>query len=332
VQHSPLHPLKPVFVDPGPPSENGDVIVFAQPPGNANPYLTARQKAGPCDHRSRSNGGIAVCEPKKIVVVGVGEVGRPILELASKHYRALGVDVSPPAERVTDVDILHICFPFAIGDFVGEASRYIDLFRPRLTIINSTVAVGTTRAVAKRTGAAVVNSPVRGKHAHMVEDLVRYVKFVGAIDPVAGERAAEHFHSLGMRTRSVSSPEATELAKLTETTYFGLMIAWAQEVERYCDQVGQNYGEVVSFFEEVKFFPSVRYFPGVIGGHCVMPNIEILSRLGPSEVLDAIKSSNIKKVEREARNDKTVAAKGYEAAPVPQVDVEKQRSPRLARV
>lgn len=272
-----------------------------------------------------------MCEPKKIVVVGVGEVGRPILELASKHHRALGVDVSPPAERVTDADILHICFPFAIGDFVGETSRYIELFRPTLTIINSTVAVGTTRAVAKQTGATVVNSPVRGKHAHMVEDLVRYVKFVGAIDPVAGERAAEHFHSLGMRTRLVSSPEATELAKLTETTYFGLMIAWAQEVERYCDQLGQNYGEVVSFFEEVKFFPSVRYFPGVIGGHCVMPNIEILSRLCPSEVLDAIKSSNVKKVEREARNDKKVAANGYETAPVPLVDVEKQRSARLAR-
>jgi hypothetical protein len=62
-----------------------------------------------------------------------------------------------------------------------------------------------------------------------------------------------------------------------------------------------------------------------------MPNIEILSRLGPSEVLNAIKSSNIKKVEREARNDKTVAASGYETAPVPLVDVEKQRSPRLAR-
>ena len=96
------------------------------------------------------------------------------------------------------------------------------------------------------------------------------------------------------------SPEATELAKLTETTYFGLMIAWAQEVERYCDQLGQQYDEVVAFYEEVKFFPPVKYFPGFIGGHCVMPNIEILRRGIQSELLEAIRSSNRKKVEREA--------------------------------
>jgi UDP-N-acetyl-D-mannosaminuronate dehydrogenase len=66
----------------------------------------------------------------------------------------------------------------------------------------------------------------------MVEDLLHYTKFVGALDPAAGERPAGHFQSLGMKTRILSSPEATEFAKLTETTYFGLMIAWANEVER----------------------------------------------------------------------------------------------------
>ncbi|PYX54436.1 MAG: hypothetical protein DMG76_21800 [Acidobacteria bacterium] len=263
-----------------------------------------------------------MCEPRKIVVVGLGEVGRPILDLVSKHHSALGVDVSPPAESVASVDILHVCFPFGIEDFVGETARYIELFRPTLTIINSTVAIGTTRAVAKRTGAAVVNSPVRGKHAHMVEDLLRYVKFVGAIDPVAGENAAQHFHSLGMKTSILSSPEATELAKLTETTYFGLMIAWAQEVERYCDELCQNYDEVVSFYEEINFFPPVKYFPGVVGGHCVLPNIKILSDLGPSEILQAILSSNRKKIEREAGKGEADPTK-EDAIPARRVTVER---------
>ncbi len=236
----------------------------------------------------------------KVVVVGLGEVGRPILELASKYHRAMGVDISPPSEHVSGVDILHICFPFGIEDFVGEAARYIGLLRPSLTIINSTVAVGTTRTLATRTGAPVVNSPVRGKHAHMNEDLLRYVKFVGAVDPHHGERAAEHFQSLGMKTRILSSPEATELAKLTETTYFGLMIAWAQQIERYCDQLGQSYDEVTSFYDEINFFPPVKYFPGVIGGHCVIPNINILSRLGSSDLVQGIVASNKQKIEREA--------------------------------
>jgi len=235
-----------------------------------------------------------------VVVLGLGEVGRPLLQLLSARHQAIGVDVSPPADPIGRVDVMHVCYPFELKDFIGETARYIERFRPALTIVNSTVAVGTTRAIAERTGVAVVHSPVRGKHARMLAELSKYVKFVGAIEPLAGKEAAEHFESVGLRTRVVASPETTELAKLTETTYFGLMIAWAQEVERYCDRFGPDYEEVASFYEEIGFLPPVKYFPGVIGGHCVMPNIEILRRVVPSEILEAIRASNLRKAEREA--------------------------------
>lgn len=240
-------------------------------------------------------------EAETVAVLGLGEIGTPLLGLVSERYQGVGLDIAPPREQPRHVDVMHVCYPFEIKDFIGETARYIERYRPELTVINSTVAVGTTRAIVERTGAAVVNSPVRGKHVRMREELRHYTKFVGATQPAWGKAAAAHFEALGMHTRILSSPEATELAKLTETTYFGLIIAWAQEIERYCDQLGTDYDEVVSFFEEVKFFPSVKYFPGVIGGHCVMPNIEILKRIAPSEILDAIRSSNRQKVEREAR-------------------------------
>ena len=80
--------------------------------------------------------------------------------------------------------------------------------------------------------------------------------------------------------------------KLTETTYFALMIAWAQEVERFAEQVQVDYEAVASFYEEIGFFPPVKYFPGVIGGHCVMPNIELLKERYSSRLLDAIEWSN----------------------------------------
>jgi UDP-N-acetyl-D-mannosaminuronate dehydrogenase len=246
-----------------------------------------------------------VTKTNNVVIAGLGEIGKPLYELASENHHVIGVDISP-APQIEAVDILHVCYPFQIEDFIGETARYIELFRPNLTIINSTVAVGTTRAIAQRTGTAVVNSPVRGKHARMLEELRFYTKFVGAMDPKAGEQAADHFRSLGLETRVLSSPEATELAKLTETTYFGLMIAWAQEVERYCDRSGQDYAEVASFYDEIKFFPAVKYFPGVIGGHCVMPNIEILSNYSDSMLLDAIQCSNKLKIEREAHNREVV--------------------------
>ena len=242
----------------------------------------------------------------KVAVVGLGEIGRPLFELVSRQFDSIGVDITPVGQG-GPIDILHICYPFQIEDFVAETARYIDLFRPTLTIINSTVAVGTTRRIAERTNSAVVNSPVRGKHARMIEDLVLYKKFVGAMDPAAGEKAVAHFAALGLKTKVLSSPEATELAKLTETTYFGLLIAWAQEIERYCDQLGQSYDDVTSFYEEIKFFPLVKFFPGVIGGHCVMQNIDILRKCVASEILQAIQASNKIKLERELQSNGVVA-------------------------
>lgn len=252
--------------------------------------------------------------PSTVVVVGLGEVGRPLLELVARHHPVVGIDVSPPARAVGDVAVMHVCYPFEIDDFVGVTAGYVDRFQPDLTIVNSTVAIGTTRAVADRTGAPVVHSPVRGKHARMLEDLSRYRKFVGASDPVAAKCAAEHFESLGLQTTILSSPEATELAKLTETTYFGLMIAWAQEVERYCDQLGADYDEVVTFYEEIKFLPPVKYIPGVIGGHCVMPNIDILRRARRSVLLEAIQASNAMKTARDGSSARADTASAQAAA------------------
>jgi UDP-N-acetyl-D-mannosaminuronate dehydrogenase len=236
-----------------------------------------------------------------VVIAGLGEVGRPLFEILSEHYNVIGLDITPPAEPIGKVDVLHVCYPFEIKDFIGETAEYIEQFRPTLTIVNSTVAVGTTRAIAKRTGAAIANSPVRGKHVRMREEMRAYTKFVGAMDPASGKVAAEHFEGAGMKTKVLSAPEATELAKLTETTYFGLMIAWAQEVERYCDQAGQDYAEVAAFYDEISFFPKTKYFPGVIGGHCVMPNIEILRKFDDSILLKAIQASNRAKIERELK-------------------------------
>jgi UDP-N-acetyl-D-mannosaminuronate dehydrogenase len=226
-----------------------------------------------------------------VVVVGVGEVGKPLLEIMNSRYRAFGVDINQPAS-VSQCDVMHVCFPFQNDKFVGQVVEYIRQYQPALTVINSTVAPGTTRRISAESGGAVVNSPVRGKHARMQEEMLHYTKFIGALDIISGQRAVEHFEEVGLKVRLLSSPEATEIAKLTETTYFGLLIAWAQEVERYCVELGANYDEVVSFYDEIKFFPPVKYFPGVIGGHCVMPNIAILLQHFPSGLLQSIVQSN----------------------------------------
>lgn len=226
-----------------------------------------------------------------IVVAGLGEIGRPLYELIRERFETVGVDIDP-VEAQGQCDILHVCFPYAIEDFVGTCATYANTYNPSLVIINSTVAPGTSRQVASAIGRPVVNSPVRGKHIRMKEDLLYYTKFVGGVDEQSSQKAADHFRAIGLKTLILSSPEATELAKLTETTYFGVLIAWAQEVERYCNRLSVDYNEVVSFYDEINFFPPVKYFPGIIGGHCVMPNIKILKGVFASDMLDALEKSN----------------------------------------
>ena len=232
------------------------------------------------------------------LVVGLGEVGRPLMEVIGEHINVVGIDIEP-VEFHGSCDILHLCFPFQIPDFVGECAGYIEKYKPQLTIINSTVAPGTTRAVYAKVGKPIAYSPVRGKHIRMKQELLHYDKFVGGIDEASSLKAAKHFQSVGMNARILSSPEAVELAKLTETTYFGVLIAWAQEVERYCDQLSLNYDEIVSYYEEIKYLPPVKFFPGVIGGHCVMPNIAILRTIFESDLLNAVQKSNETKELRE---------------------------------
>ena len=240
---------------------------------------------------------------KQVVVVGLGEIGKPLFDIIREQYPTVGVDADP-VEVEGECAIMHVCFPFDSGRFAEECKRYIHKYRPGLTIINSTVVPTTTRAIGGSTGTRVVHSPIRGKHWQMREDLLHYTKFIGGTDADACREAEKHFHSLGMKTRVLSSPEAAEIAKLSETAYFGLLIAWAQEVERYCDRLGCDYDEVVGIYDEIGFFPPVKYTPGVIGGHCVMPNIEILRDVFESDLLEAIRNSNESKVVRDSGRNK----------------------------
>jgi UDP-N-acetyl-D-mannosaminuronate dehydrogenase len=91
--------------------------------------------------------------------------------------------------------------------------------------------------------------------------------------------------------------ETLELAKLGETTYFGVLIAFAQELNRYASRVDGDYAEALDFFEEVDFLPNTKYFPGFIGGHCVIPNIDLMRTIAASPMLEAVLESNRRRVE-----------------------------------
>jgi len=226
------------------------------------------------------------------LVIGVGEVGGALAPVLERGHRVARLDLTP-ATIDDPVQVMHICFPFASrSSFESAVRAYIRRFQPQLTIINSTVMPHTTRNLAKATGARIAYSPVRGKHARMAQELLHYTKFVSAVDDVTAEMASAHFTAAGMKTRRIQAPETLELAKLAETTYFGVIIAFAQELNRYAEALGADYDEAASFFEEVEFLPRVKYSPGFIGGHCVIPNINLLLQISPAALLQAVLKSN----------------------------------------
>ena len=250
-----------------------------------------------------------------VLVVGMGEVGRPLAEVLERGHQVITRDVDPVP--VTGIDVMHVCYPFQVRDFVGTTVDYIAEHQPRMTIIHSTVTPGTSRSIQDQVDTPVAYSPVRGKHTRMREELLRYTKFVAASDSGVSESAIAHLAGAGFSARTMSSYETLELAKLLETSYFGLLIGWAQEMDRLAKQVGAEYLETMEFMEEIAFLPPVTFSPGFIGGHCVIPNSLLLETVGRSLFMEAMRGSNQLKEDELVREGGSLTER---VEPVPQTE------------
>src|SRR5687768_5543100 len=98
---------------------------------------------------------------KLIVVVGLGEIGRPLFNIIkAAHPTTLGVDIEP-VEIKEPIGILHLCFPFTLTNgFVATAVGYAKRYKPEVLVVNSTVVPGTCTAIEEACGVPTVYSPV----------------------------------------------------------------------------------------------------------------------------------------------------------------------------
>lgn len=258
---------------------------------------------------------------QKVLVVGLGEVGRPLFELLreSGKFAVFGVDIDETKMRAiaqspnmlpTELQVMHVCITCSVEEkFVDTVTNYEKQFKPDLTIINSTVPPGTTMSVHKRSDCLVAHSPIRGVHAsdeQMKRELKRYTKYVGGSTAEAAEAAKQHFQKLGLKTKVLKSCLETELAKLFETTYRCWMIVCFQEMHRIARCCGADFNDAIDFIEDThrERFDRPLMYPGVIGGHCLIPNTELLLKSCDSKFLRLILESNEKR--KEEVKDKSV--------------------------
>jgi UDP-N-acetyl-D-mannosaminuronate dehydrogenase len=111
---------------------------------------------------------------------------------------------------------------------------------------------------------------------------------------------------MGLKVKKLKSCAETELAKLFETTYRAWMIACFQEMHRIAQAFDADFDDVVDFLEDTHRVRLDRpiMFPGFIGGHCLIPNTELLLQAYDSEFLRLILESNQKR--KEELKDKKV--------------------------
>lgn len=148
-----------------------------------------------------------------------------------------------------------------------------------LCVFDTTLPVGMTRTVLTplletnglHLGAdfSVVFSPERLLMGRVIEDLTKYPKIVGEVNPGAGVRAAKFFEeALGNRALILSNAEAAELSKLAEGAYRDLNIALANELAQVADVHGVDISEVIAAANSQPY--SHIHQPGTgVGGHCI---------------------------------------------------------------
>lgn len=230
------------------------------------------------------------------LICGFGDVGRGLYEIFQENKKEV-VAIDKDSDLRGKFDVLHICFPYS-AQFVDFVVDYLAKYNPFMIIIHSTVPPGTTGNIPF---VKTIHSPVRGRHPSMARDIKIYTKYFGGKD--AGE-AAKIFADMGIKTRCFSDAKITELGKLLSNIRWGLNLAFAQEQKRMCEYYGVKYEDVVNEFEKSRndglskidrqnaLMPVI--YPGYIGGHCVMPNVNILTQEYPSIFLKVIKESNEK--------------------------------------
>lgn len=246
-------------------------------------------------------------------MIGLGETGSALLEfIKGKCKLVLGFDLDH-SKFEDDVplhfepEVMNICIPYS-PSFSEIVLKYIEMFDPHLVIIHSTVKPGTTGFIweelqKKDPSVRLVHSPIRGNvRDGMLWGLKTYTKFIGGFDKDSVKEAADFLSWLGMKVFIANSPLETEFSKLFETSYYGICIAWFQEMKRISTTFGLKYSDVEDFIRTVETdsggkVPRPVYFPGLIGGHCVIPNAELLWDVYHSKFLTALFESNEKRKE-----------------------------------
>lgn len=222
---------------------------------------------------------------KQIVgILGHGEIGSAIARICREaRLKVLIRELTFDQIKDQKVDFLHVNIPQKDNrQFVDTIVRNIKQLSPGLTIINSSVQVGTCRKIQKLTGADIIHSPVIGVHPHLYESIkFHFRKIIGPVNKNSLKKANLHFKTLKLKTEIFDCAETTEAAKLLDLVRYGWDIIFCKWIKEVCGYLDLNFDQVYTKYNKIynkgysKLRPNVKRpmlipIDGPIGGHCTI--------------------------------------------------------------
>jgi UDP-N-acetyl-D-mannosaminuronic acid dehydrogenase len=210
------------------------------------------------------------------------------------RLRAQGVPVAAAFH------VIAVPTPFAAGHLpdLRAVEAAADALAPVLragdvVILESTVPVGTTEALAARLAAArpdltvpgevhVAHCPERVLPGRMLEELVRNDRVIGGLTPACAEAAAALWRGVVQGALVLAEARMAELVKLAENAFRDVNIAFANELALVCARLGVDARQAIALANR---HPRVQVLqPGAgVGGHCIAVDPWFLVAAAPEE-------------------------------------------------
>ena len=234
------------------------------------------------------------------VILGMGEVGETLFNLlVDRKFDCIGIDLdNSKCKNYTENKIienpqyLHVCLPGELTGFTDIVVNWINKIKnTKVVIIHSTVKPGTTKIIQEKFSMPILFSPVRGVHKRFLNDIKKYTKFISFDGAEIDSKIRIDLEKRFEKIDWMSTTKTAELAKiLVDTTYYGWLINYAQITKMICEKENVDFDEMWKFADEIheNLGNRPKMFPGIIGGHCVIPNLNLVKY----ENLDVIKKIN----------------------------------------
>lgn len=234
------------------------------------------------------------------VILGMGEVGQTLFDLlVDRKFDCVGIDLDNSKckkysenEVIKNPEYLHVCLPGELTGFTDIVVNWINKIKNvEVVIIHSTVKPGTTKIIQEKVSIPILFSPVRGVHKRFLNDIKKYTKFISFDGTDIDSKIKRDVENRFEKIDWMSTTKTAELAKiLVDTTYYGWLINYAQITKMICEKENVDFEEMWKFADEIheNLGNRPKMFPGIIGGHCVIPNLDLVEY----ENLDIIKKIN----------------------------------------